>query len=382
MVIRMDAGILRAKIIYSLLEQGFHINGGQISPPLNPSKETLRGLHRQAVIHQQERSRKGLVRYETKLLKRLANGTEVLPERIYPRLVEVNPDSEDELLFRYARLHWSIPVSPGYGRRLRFLVIDEQNDKLIGIFGLGDPVFSLSARDDWIGWDKETRRNQRHHLMDAFVLGAVPPYSYLLCGKLIAMLVASNEVRNAFRRKYAEKRSLIMERNLDGQLALITTTSALGRSSLYNRLKYGDRLLYQSTGYTRGSGGFHFSNGLYGPISEYVRKNCEPTAKQKQWGTGWRNKREVIRKCLSSLELSSEWIYHGVKREAFVVPLASNSKRFLCGGEPCPLFYDQPVEQLFQFFRERWLLPRSYRDKRYKNWYSNEWLLWDRDGNA
>ena len=60
---------------------------------------------------------------ESKLLSRFASGKEVQPGKIKPRLVEVKRHSQDELLFRYACLHWSIPVSSGYGRRLRFLVM-------------------------------------------------------------------------------------------------------------------------------------------------------------------------------------------------------------------------------------------------------------------
>jgi hypothetical protein len=71
--------------------------------------------------------------------------------KVAPRLVEVLRDSDDELLFRYASLHWSIPTSSGYGRRLRFLVEDAHNGKLIGLFGLCDPVFSVAARDAWWG---------------------------------------------------------------------------------------------------------------------------------------------------------------------------------------------------------------------------------------
>lgn len=193
---------LRSLIVRSLRCQGFRIRAGQVLPPPDLNKEKLRDLHALAVQHRLERSRDGLVRIESRLLERLASGSEIVPEQIAPRLVEVKPDSDEELLFRYASLHWSIPVSSGYGRRIRFLVIDEQNGKLIGLFGLGDPVFSLGARDEWIGWTKEARRENLHHVMDAFVLGAVPPYSFLLCGKLVAMLIASNEVRNAFKRKY------------------------------------------------------------------------------------------------------------------------------------------------------------------------------------
>ena len=50
-------------------------------------------------------------------------------------------------LFRAATLLWSVPVSRGYGRRMRYLVMDESNNKLIGLFALGDPVFNLKSRD-------------------------------------------------------------------------------------------------------------------------------------------------------------------------------------------------------------------------------------------
>jgi hypothetical protein len=103
----------------------------------------------------------------------------------------VKPKSDDELLFRYACAHWSIPVSSGYGRRLRFLVKDESNGKLIGLFGLGDPVYSMRARDEWIKWDSSAKKERLYNVMDAYVLGAVPPYASLLCGKLVAMLVLS-----------------------------------------------------------------------------------------------------------------------------------------------------------------------------------------------
>src|ERR671933_745688 len=100
-------------------------------------------MHSIAVKHRIQKAKVRLSRSEPTLLLRFASGAEVVPERITPRLVEVLPDSEDELLFRYASLHWSIPVSSGYGRRLRFLVVDESNDKLMGIIGLGDPVFAI-----------------------------------------------------------------------------------------------------------------------------------------------------------------------------------------------------------------------------------------------
>ena len=377
-----DAAELRGRIIRSLRAQGFRVRNGSILPPEELSKERIRELHETAVEHRVERARDGLFRMEKDLLQHVASGNEICPSRISPRLVEVRPESEEELLFRYASLHWSIPVSSGYGRRLRFLVVDEQNGKLMGLIGLGDPVYSLGARDKWVGWTLSERKNRLRNVMDAFVLGAVPPYSFLLCGKLVAMLAASETIRDAFKKKYEGTRSVIKGKPHDGRLALITTTSALGRSSVYNRLRLGERLLYQSVGFTKGSGEFHFSNGLYGAITQFAEENCEPTAKQARWGTGFRNRREVIKKCLPALGLSSDWVYHGIEREVFVIPLARNTREFLQGQHARLLWYHQSEAQMFEYFRDRWMLPRASWDKRFKSWSKDEWIIWPKKENG
>jgi hypothetical protein len=373
----MDTVELRHLIVTSLKQQGFRVDRCRIYPPENPSKENLRQLHAMAVRSRLERAKKGLQRYESKLISRFASGKEVQPEKIQPRLVEVKRHSEDELLFRYACLHWSIPVSSGYGRRLRFLVIDECNNKLMGLFGLGDPVFSLAPRDRWVGWDKEDRRARLHHVLDAFVLGSVPPYSSLLCGKLTALLVASDEVREAFQRKYGGRPSVITERCLDGSLAMITTTSALGRSSLYNRLSFQNRLLYHRVGFTQGTGDFHFNNGIYRHLWSYAAQHCQPSAKQAKWGKGFRNRRETVRKCLKNIGLSTGYMTNQIQREIFVVPLASNSQQFLRGEDSSLKFFEQSVGTLFQWFRERWLLGRSQRDRRFLEFNPTTLTLWE-----
>ena len=363
-------------VMRSLKDQGFRLAGGRLLPPSDLSKDNLRQLHRTALAHKLERSKPGLIRYQDDLIQSIASGSEVTTERIHPVLVEVQPDSREELLFRYATLHWSIPVSSGYGRRLRFLVMDAQNDRLIGVIGLGDPIFSIGPRDSWIGWTKQDRQERLHNIMDAFVLGAVPPYSQLLCGKLVAMLAASNQVREAFHSNYAGHRSVIRQRTLAGQLVSITTASALGRSSIYNRLKFRNRKMFHSVGFTQGSGEFHFANGLYAALHEYAVQHCDPTAKNSLWGKGFRSRREIVKKALPKLGFSSDWIYHGVKREVFVVPLAKNVRQFLRGEETEPIWYDQPVCELFDFFRERWLLRRIEWDRRYLDFERDSFLIW------
>ena len=367
---------LKKLIEESLRKQGFRFRNGLIQPPRNPTKDRLRQLHSVAVAHKIETAKNGLSRHEDRLIEFFASGNEVDPARISPRLVEVKADTTDELLFRYASLHWSIPVSSGYGRRLRFLVKDDHNGKVIGIIGLGDPVFALGARDRWIGWNRKTAMANLRFVMDAFALGAVPPYSNLLCGKLVAMLAVSKEITKAFKRKYGKRESLIGKKNSDARLALITTTSALGRSSIYNRLRYDNLHLYQPVGFTLGSGEFHFSNGLYGAISAYAQRYCVPTAKREEWGSGFRNRREVIRKTLLKIGLNDDWMYHGVQREVFVIPLASNSREFLKGEHSRLRSFNLETEELADFFKNRWLLPRSETDQTYRQWNSQTWRLW------
>lgn len=370
------ADYLRTAIIQSLCKQGYRVEDGVIRMPKENSKDDFRALNQLAIQKKLEKSGPGVRSYENRLVQYIANGAQVIPQEIRPKLVLVEPKSEHELLFRYACLHWSIPVSAGYGRRLRFLVFDESNGKLIGLFGLGDPVYSMQARDQWIGWEKEAKANNLYHVMDAYVLGAVPPYSLLLCGKLVAMLVCSNEVRKAFRRKYIGKQSLIRQETRLPYLALVTTTSALGRSSIYNRINIHGQQYWTSVGFTQGSGEFHFSNGVYDDIRAYVEKNCEPSAKHEAWGTGFRNKREVIRKCLSQIGLSADLIYHGIRREIFAAPLGSESTRFLKGEVKRPCFYDWPAYELSGLFKERWLLGRAERKPEYREFSREQYRLW------
>lgn len=376
----MQAKELQELIVFSLQQQGFRIENRRILPPVDRTKETLRRLHSMAVSARLEQAKKSLKKYEENILTHFASGKEVQPNYLKPRLVEVRRGSTDEILFRYACLHWSIPVSSGYGRRLRFLVIDEQNEKVIGIFGLGDPVISLAPRDNWIGWQKEAKQARLKHVLDAFVLGALPPYNLLLCGKLIALLVASDEVRNAFAKKYGGKISLITERRFNGDIALITTTSALGRSSLYNRLSFQKRLLYQRVGFTRGMGDFHFNNGIYRHLWSYAMQNCQPTAKQEKWGKGFRNRRETVRKCLASLGLPAGYLSNQVQREIFVVPLGPNCREFLRGEDDTLNYFNQPAEALFQWFRQRWLLPRAQRDQRFVEFDPKTLTIWKGEG--
>ena len=146
---------------------------------------------------------------------------------------------------------------------------------------------------------------------------------------------------------------------------------------MYSRLKFKERLAFERVGYTQGFGEFHFSNGIYDSIMEYAKLNTTATASHELWGKGFRNKQEVVRKTLDKLGLPRNWLNHGIKREIYVAPLAKNTCAFLRGDVAKLDYYHQPVSELFSWFREELLIPRSEADERYKEWEPEEWRLWE-----
>ncbi|MCS6825424.1 MAG: DUF4338 domain-containing protein, partial [Caldilinea sp.] len=142
----MDAAELKELVLDRLKEVGFVITeDGALCPPV-ADKEGLRQIHRPAyqleIVARQDWLRRHLPQY----LPFFANGDEIAPERVDPALIEVTTEQQHDL-FRMARLLWSIPFSKGYGRRLRFLIVDRANGKLIGLLALQSPPLSFPARD-------------------------------------------------------------------------------------------------------------------------------------------------------------------------------------------------------------------------------------------
>lgn len=106
--------------------------------------------------------------------------------------------------------------------------------------------------------DPGSQKDALVNLMDAYVLGAVPPYNMLLGGKLVASLIRSSEVVSEFESRYLKTVGLISNKPKRAKLVAVTTTSALGRSSIYNRLKLDNRMIFRPIGTTLGWGHFHF----------------------------------------------------------------------------------------------------------------------------
>ena len=307
------------------------------------------------------------------LKKHFASGCDLRPTAIMPRLESVEAESWQSDLFRLASLAWSVPVSQGYGRRMRFLVWDDFNGKLIGLLALGDPVFNLRVRDQWIGWSVEDRRARLVHLMDAFVLGAVPPYNALLCGKLVACLLRTQEIKDAFAAKYGMARGIISEEFKRPKLCLVTTTSALGRSSIYNRLSLGGTRYLHSIGTTSGWGHFHIPDSLFTTMRRYLKQQSDAYSHNHKYGDGPNWRLRAVRKVLTLVGFHPHLLRHGVKREVFVCPIATNATRVLTGQASRPNHRGLlAVAEVASLARERWIVPRAARCPEFKLWSHDE----------
>jgi hypothetical protein len=341
---------------------------GSLIPP-GTGKDVVRTIHSAQRNDRLDASQTFLSERLSKLLKHFASGNEIDPAKISPVLQTISSKSWEGDLFRLASLTWSVPVSNGFGRRLRFLVWDNHNGKLMGIIAIGDPVFNLSARDNLIEWDVKARGERLVNIMDAYVLGALPPYNALLGGKLVACLVRSRDVYDHFSKAYGKTTGIISGQEKKARLLAVTTSSSMGRSSVYNRLKLGGTEYFSPIGYTGGWGHFHIPDSLFADLRDYLRESGHSYADQHQFGEGPNWRMRSTRAALEALGFKDDLLRHGIKREVFLSQLAGNAFKILRSGKGKPdLSSLLSAEEVSSLAVERWMLPRSQRMPEFKLW--------------
>lgn len=284
------------------------------------------------------------------------NGSEIDVQSIRPTLRLVT-NRTDEQLWTLARACWSMPYSKGYGRRLRFLIIDETHGGLIGVIGLQSPPADLACRDALFEYPEGRKLKLVNQTMDAYTIGAIPPYSFLLGGKLCAGLLCADAVREAYWLRYAARRTEMQQERIRQPLVAITTTSAFGRSSQYNRLRFRDRMLARSIGYTKGYGMLHLEH-LYDRMCDLLATHGLLTPNG--YGNGPKVRWQNVTKALMLLGLPVNRLAHGVQREVFLFGLVNDLEAGMAGGD-----FGSPIrmaaEEYGDYWRERWAVPRAHR---------------------
>ncbi len=290
------------------------------------------------------------LKFEKQAEPYLAKPHEIDILKVEPYLVQVQDDYTSKV-WSYALTNWSVPVSAGYGRRMRFLVFDKQNEKLIGVFGLCDPLIGSVIRDNFIGWNREQKLERLYSCLTAYILGAVPPYNKILGSKLVALTTMFPEVRKVFREKYKNNQTVISGKNKLPELAFIDTYGAFQKSAIYTKL-----LNWKFVDYTKGQSHIHLTaNGSWETIKKFVSEERFDTYKYGQ-GSNW--KLRTLRIGLENLGFDEELLSIGWKRAYYVCPLAKNWREFLTMKHKKPKFLGYDEKYLINEWRNRWVNDR------------------------
>jgi hypothetical protein len=137
----------------------------------------------------------------------LADGPSIEPIRIRPH-IKICRSAHDHDVFRYGKLFQRVPTTNRVGRQVRCLVYDVGQSRpfLMGVFELTSGTYTLGCRDTHLGWSDLSRKTIKdkglRRIMDLASVIALPPYSMLFGGKLIAALAFSDIVLREIRRRY------------------------------------------------------------------------------------------------------------------------------------------------------------------------------------
>ncbi len=325
---------LRESLLKRLEELGFKVNP-HLHPPAG-SKNSLKRIHeaRRREVIEQYRERLEAV---TPLIIDKYHGRVVEIEEIYPEIVPVERGTPlyEEFLW-FSVLWWSLPHERAVGRVVRYMIYDRGNGLPMGLVTLMSPIMSVSARDKYLGICKEDRPYWVNQSLQGQRVGALPPYHRLGANRLVAMSLASSEVRRIYYDKYGSRKTWFPNR-----LLFVATFSAFGRSRMYEDLRYAGRNLSVFVGYTKGSGTFHLPDSVVRDMRKLLGRKAKKFRRSKKLFS--------ISRALIELGLR-DFEYHGVKRGVYIFPHVKNLREVIVEGEG-PKWIKVPFDSMVKHWR-------------------------------
>jgi hypothetical protein len=222
-------------------------------------------------------------------------------------------------------------------------------------------------------------------MADISVCGAIAPYTSLLGGKLVAMMMTSPEIILAYKKRYARAESVIAS-SMAGRpvvrpptLVMLGTTSLYGSEpTQYTRVhipcdevggKPGESVRYELLGRTEGYGTSQFSAQTVEALTVFLCQKLGGRRVHNIFGEGVNPKLRNIRDGLNVLGLNSDYLLeHGSPRLVYGVALARNFRRYLMGTDTKPRYYfplnnpKETSEKIAGWWAKRWLINRLKRD--------------------
>jgi len=213
---------------------------------------------------------------------------------------------------------------------------------------------------------------------DVSVCGAVAPYNHLLVGKLVALLMASNEVLDSYRARYSSQVSIISSQMAGraiyrpANLKVVTTTSLYGKgSSQYNRLRLrstefaflNSGISWEEIATTAGYGTVHLSNATTRVLREFTDQLRGARHVNHRFGEGASPRMRQIRQALDDLGIESSCIlHHATPRIFYGCEIHEGAKAELLGVRPNTESQGCSAAMIAEAWRQRWLRQRIAHD--------------------
>ncbi|MBL8420848.1 MAG: DUF4338 domain-containing protein [Dechloromonas sp.] len=223
------------------------------------------------------------------------------------------------------------------------------------------------------------KRYSATSMMEITVCGAVPPYSHLLGGKLVCLMMMSPQVVRDYQERYGDVVSIIASQmagrpiTKEPHLAFLGTTSLYtDYSAQYNRVRLpvrtvaGQRLPieYRCLGRTEGFG----SPNLSAETEQGLALLAEAAKNYRNvnfvFGEGQSPKLRQLREGFTALGLNqTNLLQHGAPRIIYGVSLVGNLERVLLGIDDPPIYAldlesEHAEAQIADYWITRWLLSR------------------------
>ena len=241
----------------------------------------------------------------------------------YLEMVEQGNAEGNEMWTLVRRLIHTMEFTANPGRNLKFYVKDKVSGKILGIICMGSDVTSLGARDNYIGWTKDNKYKDgklKYTSIGTTICCAQPLGFNFLGGKLVACLVTSSVVRDAWKKTYGQT------------LVGTSTTSLYGIHSMYNSIP-----LWKTLGSSKGRIALKPDDSTYNVWHDWLKENNrdeylrQTTQKEGVAGPPTGVKQKTINMIFKAVGVKGSNYQHGFKRGIFYADIYENGNEFLRG---------------------------------------------------
>jgi hypothetical protein len=249
-------------------------------------------------------------------------------QELHPKIVLINDDMER--LWTTMRYYCSsAEYNQAPGRFFKFLMVDDTTNKILGVSSVASDVISISDRDKFIGWTPEDKLKHKMLKYSAIGTTIVPTQPFgtnFLGGKLMAAMITSKKVRDAWESTSGE--------GVPCKLVGMTTTSLYGNSkgnfSMYNGLKW-----WKPVGLSKGKVPIKPYEEGYQQWHQWLKQNMKDeydkamTQKEGIKGPVTGAKMRVLNMIFKACGIKQSSYCHGFERGVYYSCFYENTKEFL-----------------------------------------------------